>query len=357
MERDFESYQKSVRLVMQEAGRGALRGIHGPVSRLIRTDDQYTVAIEIALGAAMQQIVVSSEADGKAAIAYLKRTGGGRATFLPLTGIQGRELQENGLEDCRGFVAVASRLVSCEDRYRAVVDNLLGRTVIVRDLDAAIAMSKKYHSRFKIVTLDGQVMNPGGSMTGGSVNKEAGILSRSNELEKLTREEKQLQEELLAAEAEAGEAKRLAEEVTFQLTGAQEQLREAQDQVLRLEGKAKQHEILLSAITDARESAQREYDSLRERDKTDRERLSVQTGKIQSEERELSEIRAKLLTLEGSQTEAAQKANGITEEMTARKTEKAALEAEQSTAQAHMEDLRQLRTAMEGDREKKLTLI
>ena len=357
MERDFESYQKSVRLVMQEAGRGALRGIHGPVSRLIRTDDPYTVAIEIALGAAMQQIVVSSESDGKAAIAYLKRTGGGRATFLPLTGIQGRELQENGLEDCRGFVAVASRLVSCEDRYRAVVDNLLGRTVIVRDLDAAIAMSKKYHSRFKIVTLDGQVMNPGGSMTGGSVNKEAGILSKSNELEKLTREEKQLQEEVLAAGAEAGEAKRLAEEVTFQLTGAQEQLREAQDQVLRLEGTRKQHEILLSAITDARESAQREYDSLRERDKTDRERLAVQTGKIQSETRELSEVRAKLLTLEGSQTEAAQKANTITEEMTARKTEKAALEAEQSTAQAHMEDLRQLRTAMEGDREKKLALI
>ena len=357
MERDFESYQKSVRLVMQEAGRGALRGIHGPVSRLIRTDDPYTVAIEIALGAAMQQIVVSSESDGKAAIAYLKRTGGGRATFLPLTGIQGRELQESGLEDCRGFAAVASRLVSCEDRYRAVVDNLLGRTVIVRDLDAAITMSKKYHSRFKIVTLDGQVMNPGGSMTGGSVNKEAGILSKSNELEKLTREEKQLQEEVLAAGAEAGEAKRLAEEVTFQLTGAQEQLRQAQDQVLRLEGKAKQHEILLNAITDARESAQREYDSLRERDKTDRERLAVQTGKIQSETRELSEIRASLLTLEGSQTEAAQKANGITEEMTARKTEKAALEAEQSTAQAHMEDLRQLRAAMEGDREKKLALI
>ena len=357
MERDFESYQKSVRLVMQEAGRGALRGIHGPVSRLIRTDDPYTVAIEIALGAAMQQIVVSSESDGKAAIAYLKRTGGGRATFLPLTGIQGRELQENGLEDCRGFVAVASRLVSCEDRYRAVVDNLLGRTVIVRDLDAAIAMSKKYHSRFKIVTLDGQVMNPGGSMTGGSVNKEAGILSKSNELEKLTREEKQLQEEVLAAGAEAGEAKRLAEEVTFQLTGAQEQLREAQDQVLRLEGTRKQHEILLEAITDARESAQREFDSLRDRDKTDRERLAVQTGKIQSETRELSEVRAKLLTLEGSQTEAAQKANTITEEMTARKTEKAALEAEQSTAQAHMEDLRQLRTAMEGDREKKLALI
>ena len=183
MERDYESYQKSVRMVMQEAQRGALRNVHGPVSRLIRTEDSYTVAIEIALGGAMQQIVVDSESDGKAAIAYLKRTGGGRATFLPLSNIQGRTLQESGLESCRGFVGIASDLVSCDGKYRNIVENLLGRTVIVSDLDAAIAMSRKYHNRFKIVTLDGQVMNPGGSMTGGSVNKDAGILSRANELE------------------------------------------------------------------------------------------------------------------------------------------------------------------------------
>ena len=93
MERDFDSYQKSVKMVMQEAQRGALRNVHGPVSRLVRTDDEFTVAIEIALGAAMQQIVVGSEADGKAAISYLKRTGGGRATFLPMNTIQGRNIQ------------------------------------------------------------------------------------------------------------------------------------------------------------------------------------------------------------------------------------------------------------------------
>ena len=114
MERDFESYQKSVRMVMQESQRGSLRNIHGPVSRLIRTDDSYTVAIEIALGGAMQQIVVGSEADGKAAISFLKRTGGGRATFLPLSVIRGKSLQESGLEACRGFVGVASALVSCQ---------------------------------------------------------------------------------------------------------------------------------------------------------------------------------------------------------------------------------------------------
>ena len=208
MERDFESYNKAVRMVMQEAQRGALRNIHGPVSRLIRTEDSLTVAVEIALGAAMQQIVVGNESDGKAAISYLKRTGGGRATFLPLSSIQGRTLQENGLENCRGFVGIASQLVKCDETYRGILDNLLGRTVIVQDMDAAINMSQKYRSRFKIVTLDGQVMNPGGSMTGGSVNKDAGILSRANELEKLSLQEKKLQEDRQILEADLGEARR-----------------------------------------------------------------------------------------------------------------------------------------------------
>ncbi len=173
---------------MQEAERGRLSNIHGPVSRLIRTEDQYTVAVEIALGASLQQIVVSTETDGKAAISFLKRTGGGRATFLPMNTIQGRTLQERGLDSRNGFVGIASNLVRCEERYRQIVDNLLGRTVIAEDMDAAIAISKEYRNRFKIVTLDGQVINPGGSMTGGSVNKEAGILSRANELERLTAE-------------------------------------------------------------------------------------------------------------------------------------------------------------------------
>ena len=215
MERDFESYNKSVRMVMQEAQRGSLRGIHGPVSRLIRTDDDYTVAIEIALGAAMQNIVVGAEADAKAAMSYLKRTGGGRATFLPMTTVKGRSLNEPGVEKCRGFVSIASGLVSCDEQYRPVVEDLLGRTVIAQDIDAAIAMANKFHHRFRIVTLDGQVMNAGGSMTGGSVNKEAGILSRANELEKLTQQEQQLQKKLNEQDEQLREAQRLVDQVEF----------------------------------------------------------------------------------------------------------------------------------------------
>ena len=356
MERDYESYTKSVRLVMQEAQR-SLRGIHGPVSKLIRTDDSYAVAIEIALGAAMQQIVVGTEQDGKAAISFLKRTGGGRATFLPIATIQGKRLNEQGVEQCRGFVGIASELVSCKNEYTSIIESLLGRTVIVQDMDAAISMANKYHNRFRIVTLDGQVMNPGGSMTGGSVNKEAGILSRANELEKLTAQEKQLQEKKAALETELTEAKRQADQVEFQLTAAREQLREAEDQVLRLQGRQKQHEILLQALVEAENAAAAEMESLTARLDADRQRMTEGQTKIRIYSRELTSVQSDITLLEGSQTEAAQSVEGITARMTAEKTASAALDAERSTANAHIADLRQLRLAMEGDREKKLALI
>ena len=356
MERDFDSYNKSVKVVMQETQRGSLRNIHGPVSRLVRTEDQYTVAIEIALGAAMQQIVVGNEQDGKAVISFLKRTNGGRVTVLPMTTTQGRTLQENGLESCRGYVGIASELVTAQPQYRGIVENLLGRTVIVQDIDAAIAMADKYRHRFKIVTLDGQVMNAGGSMTGGSVNKEAGILSRANELEKLTKQEKTLQQEILVCEADLREAQRQFDEVEFEINTAREQLREAEDQVLRSEGTVRQYEMLLEAIEGAAESAERERDALENRDRADRERYAAQQAKIQVYSAQLAETRQSLEALEGSQTEASEATAQITAKMTDLKTEEAALEAERTTAQNHIEDLKGLQSAMEGDREKKLAL-
>ena len=357
MERDFESYQKSVRTVLQEAQRGALRNIHGPVSKLIRTENDYTTAIEIALGGAMQNVVVDTEADSKAAIQFLKRTNGGRATFLPLSVTKGRTLQENGLDKCRGYIGIASDLVRYEDTYRCVVENLLGRIVIVQDIDAGIAMANKFSHRFKIVTLDGQVLNAGGSMTGGSVNRDAGILSRANELEKLTAEEQRLQKKQLELEAELQEAQRAADQVEFQITAAGDQLREAEDQVLRLQGQEKQHEILLTAIEDAMESAQRELDSLDTRNRNDRERFASQQAKIQVYTAQLEQTRLSIATLETTQTEAAAATAEITERMTALRTEEAAMEAERNTALNHIQDLQTLRGAMEGDRDKKLALM
>ena len=354
MERDFESYQKSVRLVMQQGNR--LSGIHGPVSRLIRTEDEYTSAIEIALGGAMQQIVVDTEQDGKAAISFLKRTGGGRATFLPLSVIRGKSLTEKGLEQCWGFVGIASKLVSCQDQYRGIVENLLGRIVIVEDMDAAIAMARTYQNRFKIVTLDGQVVNPGGSMTGGSMNKDAGILSRANELEKLTARKKTLQDKLAALEKDLQEAQRGVDEVEYQRSTAAEQLRAAQDSVLTLQGQEKQYAILLQAILDARENAGAERANLEKRRSADRERLAAQKAKLQLYTLDLSQTRSELFKLEGSQSDTAEKSAHITEGLTDLKTQEAALIAEAETARNHMEDLKALRASMEGDRDRKIQL-
>ena len=354
MERDFEGYQKSVRMVMQESKRGALRNIHGPISQLIRTAQEYTVAIEIALGAAMQQIVVDSEADGKAAISFLKRTGGGRATFLPLNVIRGKELGEKDLQSRPGFVGVANTLVSADKKYENILSNLLGRTVIVENIDNAIAMAKAYGNRFKIVTLDGQVVNPGGSMTGGSVNKEAGILSRANEVEKYTRQEQELTAKLQTLEEQLQEARRAADQVEFQLTTARDQLAEAEKQVLTQEGTEKQHMVWLQAVQDAMESAQREKDALLQRSRENKEQRTALQAELKVYTTQLQQTDSAIAALEGSQSDADKAVAGITDQMNAIRTEKAALEAERNTASAHISDLRLLQAAAEGDRDRKL---
>ncbi len=354
MERDFEGYQKSVRQVMQEAQRGGLGHIHGPVSQLIRTKKEYAVAMEIALGGAMQNIIVDTEADGKAGISFLKRTGGGRATFLPLNVIRGKTLQENGLESCAGFVGIASRLVSCDDRYRQVVENLLGRTVITETIDQAVNMARRYGQRFKIVTLDGQVVNPGGSMTGGSVNREAGILSRAGELEQLTAQEAQLTEQLQKLDAEYQEARRAADQVQFQLETVKEQLAEAEKAAIAGEGLEKQHKIWLQAVQDAADAAQRELDAILSRTRTDREqRIAAQT-QLTMYRQQLEKTESAIALLEGSQVEAEEKVSGITDRMNGVRTEMAALEAEQNTAVSHISDLRLLQAAAQGDRDRKM---
>ena len=354
MEQDFEGYQKSVRMVMQESKRGALKNIHGPISQLIRTDNEYTVAIEIALGGAMQQIVVDNEQDGKAAIAFLKRTGGGRATFLPLSAIRGRTLDEKGLDNCAGFVGIASELVSYEKQYTDVVASLLGRIVITENIDQAISMAKKYNNRFKIVTLDGQVLNAGGSMTGGSVSREAGILSRANELTKLTEQEKELSEKLQTLEEEYTEARRQADQVEFQLTAAREQLSEQEKLALTAEGQVRQHEIWMQAITEAYTAARQEMDALERRRQLDVEQQAGIRAQIRLLGEQLERTRQELKLLEGSQIDAEEQVAKITGNISVLRTEMAAMEAERTTAQSHIADLRVLASAAEGDREKKL---
>ncbi len=236
LEKNMEGYQGSVRSVMKESKRGALKGIHGPLSQLITVKDKFSVAVETALANAIQNIVVDNENDAKKAISYLKETRGGRATFLPLTAIKARRLEESDLDDCYGFVNIASELVSTDKQYREIIENLLGKTVVCEDMDSAITMAKRYKNRFKIVTLDGQVINAGGSMTGGSKAQGVGMLSRGNEIEKLTASVKDLEEKketLLIKEKMLSED--LASAVA-DLNGIEGDILSANEEKIRLEG-------------------------------------------------------------------------------------------------------------------------
>jgi len=357
LQRDYEGFSKAIRLVMQEARKNTLGRIHGPVSSLIRTDDAYTVAIETALGAAMQNVVVGSEEDGKAAIRFLKRCDGGRATFLPLNTIQGRSLQERGLDACAGFVGIAADLVHYDRAYEGIVRNLLGKIVLVENLDNAVAMARKFQNRFKIVTLDGQVMNAGGSMTGGSASKSAGILSRANELTRLQERENQLKQLLQRQEAELTEAIRAAAQVEFELTAIQSQLREAEDNVLRAQGQTRQAQALLEALDENIRSYERELDTLNNRTAGEDGRMAILQRDAEQAEREIAVLEEQLEALSRGQNALSAESGQLADKITDLRMEAAAQEAERTTARENVQRLRSLAEAMEGDRGQKEQLI
>ncbi len=357
MEREYEGFSKAVRVVMQESKRGALQGVHGPVSSLIRTKDAYAVAIEIALGSAMQQIVVANEQNAKADIQYLKRTDSGRATFLPMNVIRGKSLNEKGVEKCRGFVGVASELVECKNEYRPILESLLGKTVIADDMDSAIAIANQFSHRFRIVTLDGQVVNAGGSMTGGSVSGNSGILSRANEIERLKLQRASTQEKISAIKTELAEAQRLVQQVEFELSAEEVRLRQAQDEALRLEGEEKQYTILTDAIGEAIASSERELNSLAERNSADEKHAQSLREQIEVLQRQINETERDLSTVSDGQSVAAERSNRLSERMTKIRMDLAACEAEKATANDSVSRLHGLELAMQGDRTQRLALI
>ena len=198
MEREHEGFSFAVKKILQAGGQ--LRGIRGPLSSLIRAGDAYTAAVETALGAALQNVVTDDEASAKAAIGYLKANKLGRATFLPITAVKPRWTSRRALEGEPGFLGYADDLVSSDELYRGIVSALLGTTAVVDHIDNAIRMGKKYRYAFRIVTQDGQVIQSGGAMTGGSLAKSAGVLSRANEIDRLTQEVSGLRAELAGAQ-------------------------------------------------------------------------------------------------------------------------------------------------------------
>lgn len=297
LERNMEGYQNSVKRVMRESKRGTLTGIHGPVSQLISVAEPYAVAVETALGGALQNLVTQDEESAKRAIYYLKQEKAGRATFLPLTNTKPYRLQEQGVTDQPEVIDIAANLVQCEEIYRPVLQSLLGRTVVTESLDDAVSLARRYSYRFRIVTLDGQIINAGGSMTGGSRVANAGILSRANEVEKCLRQAKQLEEKQQEKQREFEQAVQQVAKAQAEVTAAQSEITLANEDRIRQEGEAKRIDEQLARTEEIERTLRRERETALDRvERLNRvmEDYKEEEGKMQQTLREQSEALANL---------------------------------------------------------------
>ncbi|MBU5434179.1 chromosome segregation protein SMC [Pseudoflavonifractor sp. MSJ-37] len=357
LEKSYEGFQKAVKLVMGEAGRDRLRGIRGPVASLIRVPDPWAVAIETALGGAMQHLVVERQEDGKAAIQWLKRRDGGRATFLPMDAVRPSDFRDKAVAQEPGFVGMGDALVSFEAEYGRIFSNLLGRTVVAEDMDAAIAMARKYGHRFKIVTLDGQVLNPGGSMTGGSASRSAGILSRANELERLDRQAAGLSQKLEEASHAAAEAAREAAKARYELETAQGQVRQHEDAILQLEERRARQEERLRELRTRRDEQREELSQLSQRQEQTENDTGKARARIEALEGSAAALRAEAQGKEAGQQSFREKMELLQTALHEGKARLAALSAEKETTADSLEELEALRQDLAGDRLQQTALL
>ena len=298
MEKSFEGFSGAVRSVMREAERGALKGIRGPAANLVRAERDCALAIETALGAAAQHIVVDTQDDGKNAIEFLKRRDAGRATFLPVDTIRGSVMRDAPVND-PGFVGVAFDLVSFDEQYKGIFENLLGRTVVAETLSDAVRMAKASGNRLRIVTLDGQIINAGGSMTGGSSAKSSGILSRANELEALRRRRESAAEKAKTSAAELERARANLANVRFRLDGALEEQTEQRSARSSLEAEERTTRNSISQLRALLEAVAGDSDARRRAAEESGRQIAELQRQLQDKEKTIEEIAQKIAAVRG----------------------------------------------------------
>ncbi len=354
LEKNMEGFSGAVKAVLKQSQSKALPGVHGTLSQLITVDNENSTAIEIALGAAMQNVVVSTESDAKRAINYLKQNNVGRATFLPISAIKPRYMDEKNLDDNFGFVDVASNLVDCDEQYRDIVENLLGRVMVVEDIDCAIAISKRYKNRYKIVTLDGQVMNPGGSMSGGSKGKGSGVLSRANLIEELKNEAQKIGNELKEVQAELKKAVEDANSAVADLQGADADLRNAKEEYIRAEGDAKLISDKLQSFINQRDTMCRELENSEGRILLFNQAVENAKQEAAEIEKQMADTEAELNNVSTGAKELSSKRDKIREKTEQINLELVTLTKDSEAARLSVEEL-ELRKSTQSDRVKNIT--
>ena len=354
LEKNTEGFAGSVKAVMRQSASKALSGINGTLAQLISVDNDYSTAVEVALGAAMQNIVVDNEADAKRAINYLKQNNQGRATFLPVSAIKPRYIDEKNLDDNFGFVDIAANLVDCDAKYKNIVSNLLGRVMIVEDIDCAIGISKRYNNKYKIVTLDGQVMNPGGSMTGGSRSRGAGILSRANMIDELNAEAEKIKaqvDEIAQSYKKAMEEANLA---AADVQGADADLRNAKEELIRAEGDDKLASDKLKSLGDRKAALISEKENADGRIMLFEEADKKASRESDAVQNQINDVEAKLGEISNGVDELTQKRETVRKRSEEINLELVTLAKDTEAAKLAVDEL-ELRKSTQSDRVKSIT--
>ncbi|PKM71958.1 MAG: chromosome segregation protein SMC [Firmicutes bacterium HGW-Firmicutes-16] len=350
MEKEFEGFSLAVKTVMREHDRGTLSGVHGPVANLVKTDDRFTIAIETALGASMQSIVVDTQEQGKSAIEMLKRRDAGRATFLPVDTIKSFDMKRRP-ENENGYLGTAFELVRFDPKFAGIFSNLLSRTVITETLSDAVAMSKHNDNQLRIVTLDGQLINAGGSMTGGSAAKNSGILSRANELKTLNLKVTDLSELARDCASKLSDASRELNSAKYELQTAEFEQKEALETLRSCDSEKTQVQFLLNETEKTLETLERDekLSALRREENTKRaESAKNEIGQLNLD---VAGLELKLTELSARSEEHEIKARELSEKLSAFAEKRSSLVSESDTTLIAIKQLEELLSDLTGDGE------
>lgn len=310
MQEDFSGFYQGVKEVLK--ARSELAGIHGAIAELVKTDERYETAVEIALGASAQHVVTENEDAARQAIQYLKKHSSGRATFLPLSVIKERSIQPRDIEAAKehpAFIGIASELVSFDPVYRTVVQNLLGTVLITEHLKGANELAKRLGHRYRIVTLEGDVVNPGGSMTGGAVKKKNNsLLGRNRELETAAERLKVMEEKTEALEAEVKSLKQAIQKLERELQSLREDGERLRAEQQEIKGRLYELEIAEKNVNSHLELYDEEKSALLKEDDEKKQRKAELEEKLSAMSESLKALDGKIESLtERKQTQTSTK--------------------------------------------------
>lgn len=322
LEQNLEGFAYSVKAVLNRGKQGNLAGILGTVSQLLEVSDSYSTAIETALGGSLQNLIVEDEESAKSAIRFLQREHAGRATFLPLTSVKGTQMQTASFERESGYVGLAAKLVNCDVRFQGIIDFLLGRIVIAEDLDAAVEIAKKNQYRFRIVTLDGQVVNTGGSLSGGSQNKAQGFLSRKADIQRLKQESGRLQEDAKRLRQSMQKQEQALSVLQSEMGRMNQEAVTLKEDRIRCEGEQKRLSQLIAQESKLLEQMEQELKEHEKRSSSRESQAEVLRQEQQQTETQLELARAELLKVQGESTAFLQQKEKLSEQLTENRYQK-----------------------------------